>query len=100
MINHIETEKKVLDFVTHITGITQIELKSQVRTKHIVRARSIYAHIMRLFGFSYPEIGMYLMRDHTTIMHLVKSYSSHEYSRELGPVILEHFPELSTYPQD
>lgn len=99
MINHVEKEKQVADFVERITGITQAEAKSPIRTRHIVRARTIYAYLMRLLGFSYPEIGMYLFRDHTTIINLVRGFERKGYKAEIWHKIIFEFPELSPNPQ-
>lgn len=83
-------------FTVALTGIMAIEIKSRIRTKHMVRARAIYAYLMRLHGFSYPEIGVFLHRDHTTIINLIHHYERHQYSKEIGEKIKEAFPELST----
>ena len=72
MINHIEIETKVMDFVSGLTGITPAEMRSPIRSQHVVRARAIYTYLMRLHGFSYPQIGRYLSRDHTTIIRLLR----------------------------
>lgn len=96
MINHIETETKISDFVVALTGITPAEMRSPIRSRHIIRARSIYAYLMRLHGFRWAEIGKYLSRDHSTIRNLQRHFEKHEYLREIQDKITAGFPELYT----
>ena len=96
MINHIETEAKVMDWVSAITGIAPAEMLSPIRSQHVVRARAIYTYIMRLHGLSYPQIGRYLNRDHTTVMNLYRHFETHDYRADILPQILGAFPELTT----
>jgi chromosomal replication initiation ATPase DnaA len=95
MINHIEIETKVMDFTSGLTGITPAEMRSPIRSAHIVRARAIYTYLMRLHGFSYPQIGRYLSRDHTTIINLYHHFEDHGYRAQILLQIEAAFPELA-----
>lgn len=41
---------------------------SRERTKRVVEARKAFLIVLRENGFSYPEIGKLLGKDHTTIL--------------------------------
>ena len=50
-------------------GLTVDVLKSQLRYKHLVRARAELYRALREAGWSYPAIGRFVGdRDHTTIL--------------------------------
>jgi chromosomal replication initiation ATPase DnaA len=54
---------------------------SDSRSKNVLRARTAcYLHL-RDKGLSYPEIGRIMMRDHTTIIHVIKKYRNDERRR-------------------
>ena len=40
--------------------------------RDIFKARAVLCWLLRRHGFSYPQIGMFLKRDHTTIINAVK----------------------------
>lgn len=51
-------------------GVTLAELQSPLRFKPIVRARwELMARAYSETGASFPVIGRFLNRDHTTVMH-------------------------------
>lgn len=68
------TETEIFYTVERETGIDQRFIKSTSRNKDIVRARAMFCEIARSRGFSYPEIGRAINRDHSTVMYLVKEY--------------------------
>jgi len=47
-------------------------LRSKRRDKIIVDERQRIAKALRVKGYSYPEIGHVMNRDHTSIMHLCR----------------------------
>lgn len=49
--------------------ITVGEMLGRRRTTQIVRARQEFYVALRRKGFSYPEIGRIVGRDHTTVLH-------------------------------
>ena len=51
-------------------GLTMAQLKSASRTPRMVEARRRVSKYLRAHGWSYPEIGRFIDRDHTTVMHL------------------------------
>ena len=55
-------------------GITQGDIFSKKRDKHLVDARAEIVCILRddPFNLSYPYIGTILHRDHTTVISLYK----------------------------
>lgn len=58
--------------VVERTKVSEAEILSRSRTNRIKKARLVLWHAMRLDGYSYPAIGRYTNRDHTTIMYLMK----------------------------
>jgi chromosomal replication initiation ATPase DnaA len=56
-------------------GLSPEELLSASRSRHHVRARADLAHELRKLGLSFADIARLLNRnDHSTIVHLLKSY--------------------------
>lgn len=54
------------------------DVLSSSRSKNVMRARiACYLHL-RGKGLSYPEIGKIMLRDHTTIIHVVRKHSQDE----------------------
>ncbi len=54
-------------------GFTGDEVLEHRRSKSLDEARAITAWVLRQrFGFSYPELGKFLGRDHTSIISAVK----------------------------
>ena len=94
MINHYEAEEKVLAFVTEITGVSRLELMESSRRPRGVKARAICSYVMRQLGFSYPEIGRILSRDHTTIISLVRNFDRHGYLSEIEGAMWLAFPSI------
>ena len=52
--------------------ITHDRLISKQRSVRVVAARDIIIKCLRDDGWSYPEIGRLLNRDHSTIVHALK----------------------------
>lgn len=59
--------------VVERTGVTEKEIVSRSRENRIKKARLILWYAMRLDGYSYPAISRFTNRDHTTVMHLLKT---------------------------
>lgn len=90
--------KRVLDVTCAVYGISEELLISPSRVPKMVQARQQIIRILRDFGgFSYPEIGRRLNRDHSTIIHsyesainnplpLQKEYDEIIYRLEVTPV--------------
>jgi chromosomal replication initiator protein len=86
------TCETVLTAVSERTGISIFEIKSDKRTRNIVRARHIVMYLTReLTDLSLPKIGERLGgRDHTTVLHGVDKVTRvmHE-DRELYDLVQE-----------
>lgn len=54
------------------SGISIANIKSERRIPRFVFARSFFVMIARENGYSYPQIGDAINRDHSSIMHLYK----------------------------
>lgn len=49
-------------------GVTLKQVKSMTRGKPVIAARQMICFLAHRRGFSYPEIGRYLGRDHSSAM--------------------------------
>ena len=64
---------KIVSEVGSEYGVTPDEIISQDRRTYIVRARRAAMRRVRLeLKLSYPVIGSYFNRDHTTVIHACK----------------------------
>lgn len=54
-------------------GLRLAVLRSSLRISELVTARRAISKEAREMGYSYPVIGRALCRDHTSIMHLVRT---------------------------
>ena len=57
-------------------GLKKGSLVGRKRTHAKCVGRSIFVKRMRAIGYSYPEIGEWLKRDHSTIIHLDKVFKA------------------------
>lgn len=64
----------ILQVVCEHYGVTEAMLVKGSRVRSVARARLAAYYIARTHGFSYPEIGRYFNRDHTTVMQGAKSF--------------------------
>lgn len=89
--------KRVLDITCAVYGVSEQVLLSPSRVPLLVRARQQIIRILRdLGGFSYPEIGRRLNRDHSTVIHSYESAINNPLplQKEYGEIIerLENTP--------
>ena len=66
--------EEIMHRVARATGVTVAELRSRAKHKTLAEARQLAMLLMRdVEGMSLPEIGRMLDRDHTTVMHGIRS---------------------------
>lgn len=77
-VTPIKTATDILrENVAAVFSTTSSELAGNSRERHLVAARTAFIRIMRLRGFSYPQIGRALGgRDHSSIINLDHSYET------------------------
>ena len=68
----IKSLEEIQDIICDRHGVTPENLKSDRRARHLVDARVDFSVMARLQSYSYPKIGAFLNRDHSTIQHQVK----------------------------
>lgn len=56
-------------------GVLAPELRGRGNMKNYVDARSVVAVLLRARGWSYPQIGRLLDRDHSTVINLCRRFS-------------------------
>lgn len=65
---------EIIASVAAVYGVEHTDIVGRLRTKSIAEARMLCCLLAkRCTRLSFPEIGMVLGRDHTTVMALVKS---------------------------
>ena len=92
--------RDLLEAVVSVTGVSSLCIKSPRRYVRIVRARMILIYLARsMTSKSFPQIGKFLNRDHTTALHGFKKVdeSRDRYEPELSRVI-SHLRSLNTRP--
>ena len=67
-------------------------LREPNRGAEVVYLRRIAAQALRAAGFSFPQIGKFMQRNHATIMHLVSTTGYHD-----SPQTKEHLNQLNRY---
>lgn len=53
-------------------GISPLALKSRRQDADMVDARTLFAVQARALEFSYPQIGKYIDRHHSTVIHYIR----------------------------
>lgn len=75
---------EIVGEVSKTTGVSIIDIIGNRRIRHMVRARQMVMFIARREGMTLTEIGSYLRRDHTTVIHGIKAeYDRREYLKRL-----------------
>jgi chromosomal replication initiator protein len=70
-------------------GVRFDELLGKGRHAHLAQARHVLAWLLRQRGLSYPAIGKYLNKDHTTIMSAVRKVDAERAKSEAVARVLE-----------
>ena len=61
---------KIVSLAAECYGVTDHAIRSQRRTAAVVAARHLAIYLVRQrIGWSFPEIGEYIGRDHRSVMH-------------------------------
>ena len=65
--------RAVVELVAHQYHVTVKDILSRTRREHVVAARQLVAYVIRVRSgkppISFPEIGLFLNRDHSTVIH-------------------------------
>lgn len=76
----------------HLFGFTMDDIKEQNRTQERVVCRAFISHFLRKnMGFSFKEVGRYIKRDHSAIVHLTQTV---EVYRKMDILYSQHFAVL------
>lgn len=70
---HQHTVHSIIDAVAAQTGIPARQIMSRDRDAPTARARQIVMYEARKAGLSYPQIAKVMGRDHTSIIHGVRT---------------------------
>jgi chromosomal replication initiation ATPase DnaA len=64
------TKENLLSVICFVSGESENAIRGNLRYRNLVLARHIYFYIARnIMGLKLVEIGQYIGRDHTTVMH-------------------------------
>lgn len=63
---------EIITLCAKMFGVTPKDLMGMGRANEVIQARFALCAALRMRGWSYPRIGAFMRRDHTTIMHAVK----------------------------
>ena len=89
----------VIDCVCETTMVSRRRLTSTDRSREVIVARQLAACVLRDLGFSFPAIGGYLHRDHSTILRAVErsaeNYATYPLFGQLRERIRHHSTVLS-----
>ena len=65
------------EIIDTINDTLKVDIRSRTRKREVVYSRFIYFHLMRnklKRHYSLTEIGSFLKKDHTTVMHGLKQF--------------------------
>lgn len=68
------TKREIMEQCAATCGVPLEDILGHSRNRRLVHARQFTAAILRARGNSYPQIGAILDRDHSTIIHAVRSF--------------------------
>ncbi len=72
-----KTATEHVEAIAACGGLTLADLRSPKRTRPLVNARQRAMYELRgRFGWSYPQIGQFLRKDHSTVIHGVRKYAA------------------------
>lgn len=61
----------VMEVVSQASGVPVEDIRGVSRFRRVLRARALVVWVLREYGeWSYPEIGHYFDKDHTTFVHM------------------------------
>ena len=63
------TAETLLNAICKVYNVTPDQLRAGNRKKEIVRVRAIYFYLSRELKFSTTDAGLYVGRDHATVIH-------------------------------
>lgn len=72
-----ELEEMLVDVCT-ILSVDIEEVKSKSRKEELVRARAIFSYLAREKKFTFYKIADVLIKDHSTIIHLMKMINNRD----------------------
>ena len=69
---------EILQKVCDVTGIMPHDIFTPTRKREVVIARQLFCYVtMTHYTFTWVAIGKFLNRDHSTIIHSVKTYADY-----------------------
>ena len=66
-------QKHILETVAKFYGVSKTRILSIEKTKQASRARQVLCLMLHESNYSYPQIGIFIKKDHSTCIHAVKN---------------------------
>lgn len=78
------TKENLLSVICFVSGESEDAIRGNLRYRNLVLARHIYFHIARnVMGLKLTEIGKFIGRDHTTVMHGLSRIGDMVYTKDI-----------------
>lgn len=71
----IKEVNRLINLAAEATGVNRELILSPERSREVVKARQWVMYHARQRGHSFPNIGMAMDRDHSTIIHGVRAHA-------------------------
>lgn len=86
----IITPIDIMAFIARSARISLDDMRGRLKPRHYVRARAVFAMVMRERGASFTQIGKLLHKDHSTIVHAVHTFEERYANDETAKEMLDY----------
>jgi len=94
MIDGVVTLRSVMEAMFKTYGVTQRQLRKRRRTYGLAESRALFCKLAADFtNSSLTEIGRYIDRDHTTVIHFIKAKELSGEYKKLYTLVKERLEE-------
>ena len=80
--------ESIAESIANQLGIDVCLLQEKTRRREVVSKRQISMYLLRIHGFTHHNIGTFFCKDHSTVIHSVKTIDREmEYDKQLHAMI-------------
>lgn len=77
------SKEEILDICLEQTGFTRDQIFGQNRNRYLVLTRQVFCYVCRnIVGFKVTDIGDFLGKDHTTVIHSCRKMESYFFTKD------------------
>lgn len=80
-MSNVDNFTTLLRLVSSAYDIPEELIRGKGRSKFLIEPRIIFIYYCREAGYSFPEIGRFLNRDHSTIINYISEENENRYNR-------------------